>query len=107
VGAFNTSIGSKVKFGAMPLPDDYNGSGSQQMMEALVKRQFPLGGDKDKAMKVLYEVIIGEGVGKDRQAEHILPLGADIADRLSLVRDQLTHALDIFGHDANNVKVDP
>ncbi|KAI1416223.1 putative short-chain oxidoreductase [Hypoxylon sp. FL1857] len=105
-GTFNTNIGNVPVIGQNPLPDDYKGSAAEQMMELLSSGKFPANGDKDKAMKVLYEVVVGEGVGKGHEAERLLPLGQDMTVRIKTVRDYLEHALEVFGEACDSVYLD-
>ncbi|KAI1103143.1 putative short-chain oxidoreductase [Jackrogersella minutella] len=103
LGTFNTSFGDATVLGKNPLPDDYKGSVSEQMMEAMSSGTLKPNGDKDKAMKALYEVVVGEGVGKGYGAERLLPLGRDMTVRVKTVQDYLGHALEVFGDVCNNV----
>ncbi|KAI1413830.1 putative short-chain oxidoreductase [Hypoxylon sp. FL1857] len=109
LGAFNTNMGAAAAVGKNPLPDDYRGSVSDRMIQFLSggpsAAQFTFG-DKDKAMKAVYEVVVGEGVGAGREAERILPLGADMIARVNGVRDALGHALEAFKDVTGNVGVD-
>lgn len=99
-------MGSAATMGRTPLPDDYRGSGAEQMMELLAGGKMVLAGDKEKAMKAVYEVVVGEGVGVGRAAERLLPLGSDITVRIKVVQDYLAHALEVFGDVTNNVNLD-
>jgi hypothetical protein len=76
------------------------------MMEAIQSGKFVADGDKDKAAKAIYEVVVGEGVGVGRENEEFLPLGRDMIPRIELVRDRLVHTLDVFGDIAGNVHVE-
>ncbi|KAI1142512.1 putative short-chain oxidoreductase [Hypoxylon sp. FL0543] len=105
-GTFNTNMGNKPVIGEVPLPDDYKGSVAEQMMQILSSGKFPANSDKDKGMKALYEVVVGEGVGKGHEAERLLPLGPDMILRVNTVRDYLGHALEVFGEVANSVALD-
>ena len=42
-------------------------------MHSLSSGKLVPNGDKDKAMKVLYEVVFGEGVRAGREVEHFSP----------------------------------
>ncbi|OTB07088.1 hypothetical protein M426DRAFT_54425 [Hypoxylon sp. CI-4A] len=106
LGTFNTSFGDATVLGKTPLPDDYKGSVAEQMMQILSSGEFQPNGDKDKAMKAVYKVVVGEGVGKDREAERLLPLGQDMTVRVNGVRDYLTHALEVFGEVCDGVNID-
>jgi hypothetical protein len=85
---------------------DYVGSVAAQMIDVLLTGKLVADGDKDKAAKAMYEVVVGEGVGAGRESEEFLPLGRDMIPRVELVRDRLVHALDVFGDIAGNVYVE-
>lgn len=63
-------------------------------------------GDKDKAMKAVYEVVVGEGAGAGCEAERFLPLGTDMTVRVKMVQECLAHGLEVFVDVANNVNID-
>ena len=68
--------------------------------------KMPWNGDKDKAMKAVYEVVTGTGVGVGREGDDFLPLGSDMTARVQTVQDYLQHGLDVFGEVANSVDID-
>ena len=106
LGTFNTNMGGNAVFGEKPLPEDYNDSMAQKMILFLKSGKVPINGDKDKAMKAVYEVVVGEGVGAGREAEKLIPLGTDMTDRVKTVQGYLGHALEVFGEVTNNVNID-
>jgi hypothetical protein len=64
-------------------------------------------GDKDKAMKAVDEVVVGEGAGAGREAERFLPLGTNMTARVvEVVQEYLAHGLEVFGDVTNNVNID-
>ena len=67
-------------------------------------KHFP-DGDKDKAMKALYEVVFGKGGGAGREVKRFLPLGTDMAARVNPVHGYLSHGLDVFGDVTNDVSI--
>jgi hypothetical protein len=103
LGGFNTNMGNVARKGEQPLPEDYKGSRCDQLTQMLLAGKFDPDGDQEKAMKAVYEVVMGEGVGKGREAETMLPLGRDLAKRIEHVRERYTHALEVFGDVCNNV----
>lgn len=76
------------------------------MMIAIKSGKFAGNGDKLKAAKVLYEVVIGKGVGAGHEGERFLPLGSDMLSRLALIRDQCGHALEVFGETSKSIAID-
>lgn len=107
-GTFNTNMvkGNLTLLGKNPLPDDYKGSTAEQVSQLICSGKVVPNGDKDKAMKVVYEVVVGEGVGAGREAERFLPMGSDVAPRVRRVQEYLAHGLEVFGDVANNVNMD-
>ncbi|AEO60336.1 hypothetical protein MYCTH_2309487 [Thermothelomyces thermophilus ATCC 42464] len=103
LGTFNTNMGNATILGKNPLPEDYKGSIADQMMQFMASGKFQGNGDKDKAVKAVYEVVVGEGVGAGREAERLLPLGRDLAARIKTVQDYYAHAIEVFGDICNNV----
>ncbi|KAL7904764.1 hypothetical protein GGI35DRAFT_489633 [Trichoderma velutinum] len=106
LGTFNTNMGSATILGQNPLPEDYKGSMSEKIMELMSTNKFAPNGDKDKAMKAVYEVVVGEGVGKNHEAQRALPLGRDLAARVQVVQNYLSHAMEAFGDVCNNVHLE-
>ncbi|CAM1504620.1 Fc.00g022110.m01.CDS01 [Cosmosporella sp. VM-42] len=106
LGAFNTNMPNAAARGKVSFPDDYKGSPTEQLIQYIESGKFVPGGDKDKAMKVVYEVVVGEGVGKGRENEKFLPLGPDMTNRVNGVQKYLTHSLEVFGQITDNVNVD-
>ena len=106
IGGFNTNLGNSAAFGKTPLPDDYKGSVAEQMMKVIAAGTFPIKGDKDKAMKGFYQVVVGEGPGEGLEAERFLPLGTDMTARVKGVRDDLDHSLQVFPEITNNLNID-
>ncbi|KAL4788452.1 putative short-chain oxidoreductase [Aspergillus varians] len=106
LGTFNTNMPNSVVLGKTPLPEDYKGTFTEQVQGLLLSGEIKPNGDKDKAMRTLYQVVTGEGVGEGHKTEKLLALGSDMTPRLKGVQDYLGHALDIFGPVTNNVDVD-
>ncbi|KAI1806751.1 putative short-chain oxidoreductase [Daldinia bambusicola] len=106
LGTFNTNFANATIVGKIPLPDDYKGSVAEQMIQIMSSGKLQPNGDKDKAMKALYEVVIGEGAGKDREAERLLPLGQDMTLRVKGQLEYLSHALEAFKDVTDYVAVD-
>ncbi|KAI2467533.1 putative short-chain oxidoreductase [Annulohypoxylon bovei var. microspora] len=106
LGTFNTSFCDTTIVGKAPLPDAYKGSVAEKMIQILSSGSLKPNGDKDKAMKALYDVVVGEGVGKGHEAERLLPLGQDMTVRVKTVRDYLGHALEVFGDVCNSVNLE-
>ena len=106
LGTFNTSMGNAALLTKNELPEDYKGSVAEQTMQAITSGKMPWLGDKDKAMKAVYEVVVGEGAGAGHEAERYLPLGTDMFARVTTVRDYLSHSQEVFSHITNNVSLD-
>lgn len=106
LGTFNTNMPKAGIIGENPLPEDYHGSVSAQMIQAITGGNFKPIGDKDKAMKALYDVVVGEGVGDGRQEERLLLLGSDMTPRAQGVQQYIGNALEAFGAVTNGVSLD-
>ncbi|KAI8966547.1 putative short-chain oxidoreductase [Daldinia sp. FL1419] len=106
LGTFNTNFINTTIVGKNPLPDDYKGSVAEHMIQILSSGKLQPNGDKDKAMKALYEVVVGEGVGKGREAERLLPLGQDMTLRIQGQLEYFNHALEAFKDVTDNVAID-
>ncbi|RDW76684.1 SDR family oxidoreductase [Aspergillus mulundensis] len=105
LGTFNTNMPNSVVLGKSPLPEDYQGTFTEQVQGLLVSGKIKPNGDKDKAMQAVYQVVAGEGVGEGHQTEKLLPLGSDMTPRLKGAQDYLGHALEVFGSVTNRVDV--
>lgn len=101
-----TNMGNAAVFGKNPLPDDYKGSVVKQMIQLNSSGKIVPNGDKDKAMKAVYEVVVGEGAGTGREAERFLPLGTDMTVRVKMVQEYLAHGLEAFADVTNNINMD-
>ncbi|KAI1801159.1 putative short-chain oxidoreductase [Daldinia bambusicola] len=108
-GAFNTNIVNVTIPGKNPMPDDYKGSVSDITLQVLAGADLPgikfALGDKDKGMKAVYEVVVGEGIGVGRESEPLLLLGSDMTARAKSVQEYLGHALETFKDVTNHVDI--
>lgn len=99
-------MGNAAGLGKNPLPDDYKGSVAEQMIQFISSGKLVPNGDKDKAMKAVYEVVVGEGAGFGREAERFLPLGSDMTARVKTLQEYLAQGLEVFGNVTENVQID-
>ena len=106
LGTLNTNMCNAAAFSKTPLPDDYSRSMSEKMIQCISSGKVPINGDKDKAMKAVYNAVLGEGGGAGHGAERFLPLGTDMTARVKKVQAYLAHGLEVFGHITNNVSID-
>ncbi|KAI1488477.1 hypothetical protein F5X96DRAFT_645348 [Biscogniauxia mediterranea] len=106
LGTFNTPMITAVRKVSKPLDPDYQGTITQKNMDILDSGNFAAPGDHRKAVKVICDVVMGEGVGKGRESEMMLPLGVDMAVRAIEVRDRIDHMMEVFGDICNNVNVE-
>lgn len=106
LGTYNTNFGRAAAVGKTPIPDDYNGSMAVQMIHYVKGGIGRPNGDKDKAMRVVYDVVVGAGVGAGCEAERFLPLGSDMTTRVQMVQDYLAHGIDAFKDITNSVGLD-
>lgn len=106
VGSLNTNISNSAVGSKNPLPEGYEGSAVDQLIRVILGGKFQVDGDKDKAAKAIYKVVVGEGVGAGREAETLLPLGRDVFPMVLLTRDSFNHIADVFGDVCNNISID-
>lgn len=78
----------------------------ETMLQAVESGSFKITGDKDKAMKALFEVIVGEGVGAGRESEPLLIMGSDMVPRAEGVVGALERSLEVFGEVTRGVDVE-
>jgi hypothetical protein len=89
-----------------PLDPDYNGTVTEKTLEIMSSGKFKPDGDKDKAARAIFEVIVGRGMGEGHENEMFLPLGRDITARVKLVTDRWEHTMKVFGDICNDVYVE-
>ena len=106
LGAFNTNMTNASRAGEVPMPEDYKGTAVDQVMQHLLGGRFDPDGDAEKAVKAIYEVVVGDGVGRGREEETMLPLGRDMFERLKKVTDGYMRVMKVFGEVCNNVHRD-
>ncbi|KAI0594670.1 hypothetical protein F4775DRAFT_586027 [Biscogniauxia sp. FL1348] len=106
LGGFNTNMPKVATFGKNPLPEEYKGSMVDKMIQYMFKGNFPVDGDKDKAMKAVYELVVGDGFGVGHETEKLIPLGKDMTTRVEAQANYLLHSLEVFGTITNNVSID-
>jgi hypothetical protein len=109
LGTFNTNMSrtSRTPRAETALPDGYDGTFIDKIMHAIFNGSFESKNDKDKAMKAVFEVVLGEGkIGEGNGSETFLPLGTEIVARTGMVRDYLQHGLDVFLDTTNGVAID-
>lgn len=106
LGTFDTPMVGKVEPKSKPLEPDYEGTTTGKLYEIMNSGNFTVPGDHLKATKAIYDVVVGEGIGKGREKEMMLPLGVDMAVRAQEVRDSIIHMMDVFGDICNNVNIE-
>ncbi|KAI1075999.1 putative short-chain oxidoreductase [Whalleya microplaca] len=106
LGSFNTGMSTRVKAVAKPLDLDYDRTTTRENFDILTTGDLKVSGDHLKAVKVIYEVILGEGIGKGHEKELMLPLGKDMLLLIQKIKEKLTHATEMFKDVGNNVNVD-
>ncbi|KAI1098354.1 putative short-chain oxidoreductase [Jackrogersella minutella] len=106
LGTFNTPMVGKVEPKLKPLDPDYNGTFTGKLYEIMGSGNFKVPGDHIKATQAIYYVVVGEGIGKGKEEEMMLPLGVDMAARVEEVRSGFDHMMDVFGDICNNVNVE-
>jgi hypothetical protein len=92
-------MANALQFSSAPLPDDYKDSICDQMIQVLESGKLKPTGDKDKAMKAVFEVVTGTGKATGKENEPLLLLGSDMIARAKVARDFLDSGLEAFGED--------
>ena len=106
LGGFNTNFPAAATASANRMPDDYKNSVVDKTIQVMASGAFEPDGDTEKAVRAIYEVVMGEGVGAGREGERFLPLGRDMAARVKQVQEGYAHSMEVFGEVCNNVYVD-
>ncbi|KAK0671588.1 putative short-chain oxidoreductase [Cercophora samala] len=112
LGAFDTTMGANSRSGRKyiqgGIPDAYVGSMADQITKTLTGGNLAsvAEGDPNKAVKAVFDVIVGEGVGFGKEKERMLPLGRDVNKRVKEVIGGYQNALNVFGDICNNVNKD-
>jgi NAD(P)-dependent dehydrogenase (short-subunit alcohol dehydrogenase family) len=104
LGAFDTSFVNDLAVTKTPYPDDYKGSVTQKVIDSL--NDFHPDGDHKKAIQVIYDFAVGEGVGKGREQERVLVLGRDMWTSWEDATKQMLHASEISKEVCNNVYIE-
>lgn len=103
LGGFDTNFSHSVQTSTQPFPEDYSGSTTAKVLESIQGANFKADGDHRKATKVIYEVAVGEGVGKDKEGERVIHLGRDMSERMSQVLLQMNNQMATFDGIARDV----
>lgn len=103
LGGFSTGMASATKSGKEPIAEDYEGKLVDKTIKFMASGQFVGDGDPVKAAEAIYEVVVGEGIGRGKETELFLPLGREMEARVKLTRDRLDHCWEVFGDIAMNV----
>ena len=89
---------------AASLPDDYKGSQVDQIMN--FSGNFVPKNSTEKAVRVIYEMVLGEGVGEGKEKERVMPLGSDMNKAWDIVIDRYVHARDVFQNISESIRRD-
>ncbi|KAH7159531.1 hypothetical protein B0J13DRAFT_602198 [Dactylonectria estremocensis] len=103
LGGFDTNFSNAVQTSSQPPPADYSGSMTEKVLESIRGGNFQPDGDHRKAAKAIYEVIVGEGLGKNREGERVMHLGRDMSDRMGQVLLALNDQMATFDGIARDV----
>lgn len=108
IGTFNSNIGNVSTVSPRQLPEDYKGSFGERLLKAITDGKYDsiVNSDSSKVARALYEVVTGEGAGAGHGDERFLILGKDMLTRVGGVRDQYTHALEVFGDIGGSVAIE-
>lgn len=97
---------TKVNLVEKPLDPDYHGTTLSTYYEIFKSGTLQVKGDHKKAVKAIYEVAVGEGLGVGKEREVQMVLGKDCAVRVGEIQAGLEHMMEVFGDVCNNVDID-
>lgn len=103
LGSFNTNMPNAYVVGNNPFPEAYKSTVAGLFLDYIESGKIVPKGDKDKAMKALYQLVVGEGFGAGKEKETFLPLGSEMIPRMTGVQEYLTHAKEVFGEITESV----
>ncbi|KAK8035433.1 hypothetical protein PG993_010428 [Apiospora rasikravindrae] len=106
LGSFDTPMGRSTRLVEQPLDPDYQNSMVGKTIDVFQSGQFQAKGDHKKAVRAIYDVVVGQEAGAGLGKEVQMVLGKDCAVRVIEVRDGLKHMMETFGDVCNNVDVD-
>ncbi|KAK7934786.1 retinol dehydrogenase 8 [Apiospora marii] len=106
LGSFDTPMGRSTRLVEQPLDPDYENSTVGKTIGVFQSGQFRAQGNHKKAVRAIYDVVVGEGAGAGLGKEVQIMLGKDCAVRAVEVRDGLNHMMETFGEVCNSVDVD-
>lgn len=96
LGAFRTTFAANCVLPASDMPNEYHGTITQQIMDAVTKGLAAgnAPGDVEKASRAIVDVVMKEGQGKKIEDFIRLPLGKDNAERWKVKIEELTRTLE-------------
>ena len=103
MGTFNTNMGNAAGVQKVPMDKEYKGSRAETLLNFVTGGKFVGDGDVNKAVRAIYEVAAAEGIGAGKENEVALPLGRDLAKRVTEIVDKWNHTMEVFGDVCNNV----
>lgn len=106
LGAFDTNFTNDLAITATPFPEDYNDHAIGKVLGTLGEGNFTPDGDHKKAAKVIYDMILGEGVGAGKEKETQMVLGRDMWKSIEDVDQKTRHMMATFKETCNNVYLD-
>lgn len=106
LGSFDTNFTADIAVTSTPFPEDYNDHLTRKVFKILAADDYTADGDHRKAAKVLYEMILGDGVGADKEKETQLLLGRDMWRSMEQVDQRTRHMMDTFKDVCNSVHLD-
>lgn len=103
LGAFDTNFTTGLAIASTPFPEDYHNHPTQKVLDTLAGENFTPDGDHRKAAKVLFEMILGQGVGAGKEKETQMILGRDMWKSIEDVDQKTRHMMDTFQDACNTV----
>lgn len=106
LGGFDTNFTNALKLASTPFPDDYVGSTTEKTAHSVLGKNYTPDGDHRKAARVIFEMAVGQGLGKDKEGEKVIPLGRDMCLLMDRVSAEINHQIETFREIGSNVYMD-
>lgn len=106
LGSFDTNFTTDLAITSTPFPEDYKNHLTSKVIGVLSAGDYAPAGDHKKAARVLYEMILGEGVGEGKEKETQMILGQDMWRSMEEVDKNTRHMMDTFKDTCNSVHLD-
>jgi hypothetical protein len=98
-----------LRLSSVPFPDDYVGGITDKTARGLLVSKggdYKPDGDHRKAARVIFEMAVGQGVGKGKEHEKVMALGRDMCLLMDRVVADINHQIETFREIGSNVYIE-